>query len=402
MAAVAEGPLAGIRVVEVANWTFVPAAGAVLADLGADVIKVEAPTGDPQRALQNLLNFGVNGPNPFLEIPNRGKRSVTLDLGTERGHDALLRIVAGCDVFLTSTLAPVRARLRIDVDDIRAANPAIIYVRGTGWGPRGPMADVGGYDVACGWATSGMAHKMARGEPLSQPAAFFDLQGANTIAGAVGMALFKRSHTGEPSVVDVSLMHVAMWALSPDLVGAPYTGDTQPPDRHHPGNPIVNWYKTKDDRWLYLVCLQADRFWSELCGCLGRPELADDPRFVDARVRYQHRTECVAVLDEILGNVTLDDLRDRLSTFSGVWAPVLKPSEVHQHPQSSANGFLPLVNRADGSSFALVAAPMQFDGRFTVPPGPAPELGQHTEDILLEAGLDWDDIAAYREQGAFG
>jgi formyl-CoA transferase len=103
-----------------------------------------------------------------------------------------------------------------------------------------------------------------------------------------------------------------------------------------------------------------------------------------------------------LGNVTLDDLRDRLSTFSGVWAPVLKPSEVHQHPQSSANGFLPLVNRADGSSFALVAAPMQFDGRFTVPPGPAPELGQHTEDILLEAGLDWDDIAAYREQGAFG
>src|SRR5580700_857907 len=117
------GPLRGVRVVEVANWTFVPAAGAVLADLGADVIKVESPSGDPQRALQNLLNFGVEGPNPFLEIPNRGKRSITLDLSVDAGHELLLKIVASADVFLTSNLAPIRSRLRIDVDDIRAANP---------------------------------------------------------------------------------------------------------------------------------------------------------------------------------------------------------------------------------------------------------------------------------------
>ncbi|HEY2330704.1 MAG TPA: CoA transferase, partial [Acidimicrobiales bacterium] len=177
------GPLDGVRVVEVANWTFVPAAGAILADLGADVIKVESPSGDPQRALQNLLNFGVSGPNPFLEIPNRGKRSITLDLGTDGGRELLMKIVATADVFLTSNLAPIRNRLRIDVDDIRAANPQIIYVRGTGWGSEGPMAEVGGYDMACGWATSGMAHKMMSGEPLPQPAAFFDLQGGNTIAG---------------------------------------------------------------------------------------------------------------------------------------------------------------------------------------------------------------------------
>ena len=196
------GPLEGVRVVEVANWTFVPAAGAVLADLGADVIKVESPTGDPQRALTNLLNLSDDGPNPFLEVPNRGKRSFTADLSLEGGREALARVLATADVFLTSNLAPIRRKLHIEVEDIRAANPQIIYVRGTGWGAHGPMADVGGYDVACGWATSGMAYKMSvGGDPLTQPPAFFDLQGANTIAGAVGMALYKRERTGETSVI---------------------------------------------------------------------------------------------------------------------------------------------------------------------------------------------------------
>jgi len=396
------GPLDGVRVVEVANWTFVPAAGAVLADLGADVIKVEAPTGDPQRALQNLLNFGVNGPNPFLEIPNRGKKSVTLDLAADAGREVLGRIVAGADVFVTSNLAPIRAKLKIDVDDIRASNPDIIYVRGTGWGSQGPMADVGGYDMACGWATSGMAFKMTKDEPSPQPAAFFDLQGANTIAGAVAMALFKRLRTGETSVVDVSLMNVAMWALSPDLVGAPYTGDAAGPNRLQPGNPIVNWYRTKDERWVYLVCLQGDRFWAELCGLLGCDELIDDSLFVDAAARFTNRTACVQALDEVFAKKTLEDVRQDLATFSGVWAPVLRPSEVHDHPQVEPNGFLPLVTSGDGKSFRLVAAPMQFDAVPIVPRSAAPELGEHTEMVLLAAGLDWDEISAYRERGALG
>ena len=278
------GPLSGVRVVEVANWTFVPAAGAVLADLGADVIKIEPPNGDPQRALRNLLNLDEKGPNPFLEIPNRGKRSVTLDLTTDAGRQALTAIVRTADVFVTSNLAPIRTKLRIEVDDIRADNPDIIYVRGTGWGNDGPMANVGGYDMACGWASSGMAYKMTPGgiEPLTQPSAFFDLQGANTIAGAIGIALFKRSNTGESSVVDVSLLHVGMWALSPDIVGSPYMGDIASygrPGRTGGPNPLVNGYATKDDRWIYFVCLQPDRFWDEFCTLLGRPDLIKDPRY---------------------------------------------------------------------------------------------------------------------------
>ena len=397
------GPLEGVRVLEVANWTFVPAAGAVLSDLGADVIKVEAPTGDPQRALTNLLNMGDSAANPFLEVPNRGKRSFTADLTTDEGREVLDRLIAQSDVFLTSNLAPIRKKLRIEVEDVRAANPNIIYVRGTGWGAHGPMADVGGYDAACGWATSGMAYKMTiEGGPLTQPAAFFDLQGANTIAGAVGMALFKRERTGETSVVDVSLMNVGMWAVGPDIMGSPLSGSHGQGNRMEAGNPLVNTYQTKDYRWLYLVCLQGDRFWGEFCTCMGHPELIDDERFADGASRFTNRAECVTRLDEIFGSMTMDQVHEKLDHFSGVWAPVLKPSELADHPQTDANGFMPTLTTAGGVDFRLVASPMRFDDVPTVPRWAAPELGQHTEEILLETGLDWDEIGRLREVGALG
>jgi formyl-CoA transferase len=391
--------------VEVANWTFVPAAGAVLADLGADVIKIESPTGDPQRALRNMLNLGEGGPNPFLEIPNRGKRSITLDLTTDDGRAALGRILAGADVFLTSNLAPIRNKLRVNVEDVRADNPEIIYVRGTGWGNDGPMAEVGGYDMACGWATSGMAFKMTVGEefPLAQPPAFFDLQGANTIAGAIAMALFKRERTGETSVIDVSLMHVAMWAMGPDIVGAPYLGDVQGyGDRAQNPNPLVNGYKTKEGRIVYFVCLQPDRFWTEFCGLLGRPDMATDERYADAAARYKNRVECIAELDAILGSMELEEVKKAMASFSGVWAPVLRPSELHTHPQVEVNGYMPMVAATNGDDFRVVAAPMHFTGHTTAPPAAAPELGQHTEEILLESGMDWDRISQLRESGALG
>jgi formyl-CoA transferase len=351
-----------------------------------------------------MLNLGEGGPNPFLEIPNRGKRSVTCDLTTEDGRRALSAILARADVFLTSNLAPIRKKLRIDVEDVRADNPEIIYVRGTGWGNEGPMAEVGGYDMACGWASSGMAFKMTRQlEPMPQPAAFFDLQGANTIAGAVGTALFKRSNTGETSVIDVSLMHVSMWAMSPDIVGSPFTGDSVSyGDRTQSPNPLVNGYATKDQRWIYFVCLQPDRFWDEFCTLVGRPDLITDERFADAPSRFANRVECVGELDKIFAELTLAEVHEKFAGFTGVWAPVLRPTELHSHPQVEANGFLPMVKATEGSDFRLVAAPMHFSGHTTAPTGPAPELGQHTEEVLLESGLDWDDISALREAGGLG
>lgn len=397
-------PLEGVRVVEVAAWTFVPAAGAVLADLGADVIKVEPPTGDPQRGLANMLNVAEGAMNPFLEVPNRGKRSITLDLNSEDGRRALLKLCESADVFITSYLPAVRAKLRIDVADVTAVNDRLIYVRGTGWGSEGPMVDTGGYDLAAGWATSGLAHRLPspEGDPNPQPAAFFDLIGANNIAGAVSAALFQRERTGRAEVVDVSLMNVGMWAMGMDIAGSPYA----PPivlDRAEPGNPITNSYPTKDGRWLYLVCLQADRFWPEVCATIGRPDLVDDERFADAAVRFENRRVCVETLDEVFRSKTLAEWIEAFEGFSGVWAPVVSALEVRDHVQVEPNGYLPEVTALDGqSTFRVVAPPQHFGGEPTVPAGPAPETGQHTEEVLLDYGFDWDEIARLREAGALG
>lgn len=398
-------PFTGVRVLEVASWTFVPAAGAAMADLGADVIKVEPPAGDPQRGLMNMLALtGQPAPNPFIEIPNRGKRGITLDLATTSGRELLLDIAATSDVFLTSYLPAVRRKLGIELGDLRGANEKIIYACGHGWGARGPMAGTGGFDLAAGWASASMAYKMTRRdeEPMFQPAAFFDLQGANTIAGAIGTALFQRERTGEPTEIDVSLLGVGMWALSPDLMAAPWVGSIPAPNRATAPNPITNSYPTADGRWLYLVCLQADRFWGELCEVIGRPDLASDERFVDIPARAKHAAECVAELEAVFRAETLDHWKQRLQSFTGVWAPVLSPAEVHEHVQVEANGYLPEVRAHDGTAYRLPAPPMQFGGEPPAPQGPAPELGQHTEEILLELGRDWDAIAALRESGALG
>jgi crotonobetainyl-CoA:carnitine CoA-transferase CaiB-like acyl-CoA transferase len=398
-------PFTGVRVIEVAAWTFVPGAGAVLADLGADVIKVEPPSGDPQRGLMNLLGrAGGVAANPFVEIPNRGKRSITLDLSTEAGRTVLLDVVATADVFLTSYLPKVREKLRLDVTDIRAANPSIIYVRGHGWGQRGPMQNTGGFDLAAAWASASMAYKMSRNgeEPMFQPGAFFDLQGSNTIAGAIGTALFHRERTGEATEIDVSLLSVGMWALSPDIMAGPFVGPVPQADRRSAPNPLVNSYPTSDSRWLYLVCLQSDRHWPELCELLERPELAKDDRFIDMASRAQHAAACVSELESTFRTKTLDEWRSVLASFSGVWAPVLRPAEVHEHVQVEANGYLPQVAATDGSSYRLPAPPMQFGDEPSVPQGPAPELGQHTEEVLLALGRDWDAISELRASGALG
>jgi len=400
------GPFEGVRVVEVASWTFVPGAGAIMADLGADVIKVEPPDGDPQRALRNALNIDDSGPNPFLHVPNRGKRSITLNLATPAGLETLRRLTRNADVFLTNYLPKVRAKLGIDVDDLRADNPRLVYVRGSGWGNTGPMADTGGFDSAAAWSAAGVQHKLTEpgaDAPVPQPAAFFDLQGSSAIAGAVAMALFRRERTGEGGVVDVSLLGTGMWTMGPDLAAAAAgAGELPRIDRRDAPNPIVNLYRTADDRWLNLVCLQADRFWGELCGLIGRPELADDDRFRDSAARYLNRAECIAELDKTFATRTLAEWQEILAEFSGVWSVAATFEEVCANPQVHANGYLPTVVGNDGRQFRLVAPPYQFDGVPAAPAGPAPELGQHTEEVLLEAGLDWDEISALRDSGALG
>jgi crotonobetainyl-CoA:carnitine CoA-transferase CaiB-like acyl-CoA transferase len=400
--------LAGVKVLEVAAWTFVPAAGAVLAEWGADVIKVEPRDGgDPQRGLvtMGLVPAGRGGVNYMIEVPNRGKKSIGIDLKTEGGREVLLKLAADADVFLTNYLPSARTKFGIDVDDIRAVNPDIIYVRGSGHGTQGPSADKPGYDGVSYWSRGAVGASLTPSkmteEIIGCRPAFGDVMGGMTIAGGIAAALFKRQRTGVTSTVDVSLLSLAAWNLGPDVTSSKLYDKAPIPSFTHADapNPLVGNYKTKDGRFITLMMLQGERFFAEFCGVIGRPELATDERYADPMNRFNNRVELIKTIDEEFASRTFEEWNEALIPLSGAWGPVQKAIELHDDPDIIANGYIPQVTTMAGAQFAMPLNPVQFDEQHIVPPG-APEHGQHTEEILLDLGMEWDAIAAYKEQGA--
>lgn len=398
------GPLSGFRVLEVAMWGFVPTAGAVLADWGADVIKVEhAVNGDPQRGLRQTGSYRVDAdPNPMIEHPNRGKRSIGLDIAKPEGRAVLYELAGRSDVFLTSFLPDARRRLGVDLDQIRAVNPQIVYARGSALGPRGPEAERGGYDMTAFWCRAATAASITPSNVdgmIGPPApAYGDTISGTNLAGGITAALLKRERTGETSVVDVSLLGSGLWSMGAAL-GMSLRLDrawAAPPVGAHGSltNPLVGLYRTADDRYLSLVMLQPTRYWAELCRHIDRPDLADDPRFGTAEGIAEHTRETVELLREVFATRTLAEWTERFATITGPWAPVQDTLQAAADPQIRANDYVLRVGELE-----LAASPVQFD---TQPPDldPAPSFAAHTEEILQEIGLDWDRIIALKEAGA--
>jgi crotonobetainyl-CoA:carnitine CoA-transferase CaiB-like acyl-CoA transferase len=403
-------PLRGVKVVEVAQFTFAPSAGAVLADWGAEVIKVEhAEHGDAQRG----LTIGAGGAaagcfQPLMEHPNRGKRSIGLALEVPSGRDVLMDLVHDADVFVTNFLPTARRKLRIEVDDVRTANPSIIYVRGSGHGQRGPEVERPGYDGSTFWSRMGMAWGTTPADSprqIGQPAgAFGDSIGGMAIAGGIAAALFARDRTGETSIVDVSLMSVGAWAMALWLGTAMISDDLRPPPASTappflPVNPTIGGYPTADGRFITLMMVQPGRYFADLCRHLGLEHLLDDQRFSSAEGIMANTVEIGDHIAAAIRSKPFAYWRERLQTLEGPWSPAQNPKEIIEDPQLAANGCLVPIVDADGVERRLVANPVQFDES---PPTliRAPTFAEHTDEILRELGKTDDEILQLKIDGA--
>lgn len=398
--------LKGVKVVEVAIYAFVPSAGAVLADWGADVVKIEHPeTGDPVRSLSAYgVNPGDGGVTMLWEVFNRGKKSVAININTDRGRELLMELIDGADVFITNFMQPARARLGIDVDQVMARNPKIIYGRGTGQGPLGPDANKGGFDGLSYWGRPGVSTAaMPPGAeyPILLPGpAFGDIQSGMNLAGGIAAALYRREKTGEGSVVDVSLLGSGLWAMQASIAGsyAIKSDNIVQLDRWRPPNPLASMYKTGDGRFFLLGMLEADRYWAGLCRALGRPELAKDERFLTMDVRAQNSEACVKVLDEIFAGMSLAEVTERLNSQEGQWAMVEMPGDAVKDEQSLANRYVQMVPYDNGADLPMVPVPALVNQE-TPTLGRAPQHGEHTDEVLGALGRSMDELIDLKVAG---
>ncbi len=395
--------LDGVKVVELAEHGFVPSCGAILADWGADVVKIERPTGDPLRSVMTAGLVVDTGDFNFLfELYNRNKRGITLDLRHEGGRAAFDRLIADADVLITSFLPTARTKLRVTPEDLWAVNPRLVYAKGHGQGQRGPDADLGGFDAISFWARGGVGHILtAPGAPLVMPrGAFGDAPSGAMLAGGVAAALFQRERTGKGSVVDVALLATAVWQLSTDLTSTAYLREE--PAKLQAGkalsNPMVGPFRSADDRWLMLNMLDDVRHWPPLCRALGFTDLVEDPRFVDSDARRANAGELHARITERIRSLPLTEVVAVLAAEDTLFATMATPLEVIDDPQIVANGYL--AQHPTNPRARLATAPMQFDDEMTEVTRAAPALGEHTDEVLREIGLHADDIAALRDEGA--
>lgn len=401
------GPLEGLKVLEIANWVAGPAAGAIMADMGAEVVKIEHPeTGDPVRSVE-VSAVGVvqytGGINTVFELLNRGKRNVAVNLEHPQGQEIVQKLAAESDVVVTNLTPHRQERYRLRYEDVSAMNSRMIYLVLTGYGTEGPERDRSGFDYAAFWARSGImgSRGEAGGPPTQQRPGMGDQTTSLAITAAVGMALYERERSGKGQRIDCSLLHTGMWVIGLDVMAAL---KTQEPVlrvlRKDVSNPLFNFYQTADGKWLQLVMIESERFWNGFCVAHGLEEIADDKRYDSHVNRIQNSDGLVEIIEGRFATESFEHWGVRLDGQRCIWAPIQTLVQVVDDPQVHANGYVTTLTHVEEGDFKILTPPIKYDRTPGTPLSPAPELGQDTETTLLEIGYTLDDVIALKEQGA--
>jgi crotonobetainyl-CoA:carnitine CoA-transferase CaiB-like acyl-CoA transferase len=397
--------LGGLRVVEMGVWVAAPAAAGLLADWGADVVKIEAPQGDPMRdAFGAIAGLPVPSSPPF-DLDNRGKRSVVLDLRDAGARAAARRLAGAADVFVTNFRADALARLGLDHASLAADYPRLVYAHVTGYGQDGPDRDRAGYDIGSFWARSGIAQLLAPagGEPVGSRGGFGDHVTALTCVGGILAALLARERTGAGQLVDAALLRAGVYTIGWDISTQLDFGlALSAGSRSESIAPTVTSYRAGDGRWLWLLGVEGDRHWPRLCAGLGRPDLVDDPRFAGAPARREHARELMAILDAEFEKRPFEEHVRRFDEVDLWWAPVQSPAELVEDAQARAAHAIVEMPDGKGGVRRAVGSPVRFGSADVTPRRGPPRLGEHSEEVLREAGLSSSEIAGLRARGALG
>jgi crotonobetainyl-CoA:carnitine CoA-transferase CaiB-like acyl-CoA transferase len=395
------GILEGIKVISMGQIVAIPAASSVMADWGADVIKLEPLTGEMHRGVRTSQGVETAGQiNWIMQVLNRNSRGLALDLKTETGKEIVYRLVRDADIFMSNYERNSVRRLGLDYASLSRLNPRLIYGFVSGYGPVGPDKDERGYDFTAGWARSGMMYMI--GEPGTPPApqraGMIDSAAGAHLLGGICAALLQREKTGRGQEIEVSLYHTGAWSMHMDIQMAMGGRIPVKHDRTKPTNPIWNSYRTKDDRWFWLAMLQPDPAWPGFCRAIGKPELQNDQKFNSIEARRENSPELVRIIEEVLATRTMREWEELFKEHNCIYGRVQTPLEVTTDPQSIAAGFFADVDYSGVGSIKILTSPVLFDGQVAQIKTPAPELGQHTEEILLDLGYTWDDIGEMKER----
>jgi len=394
--------LQGLKVIELATYIAAPGAGGMLSDWGAQVIKIEAPGGDPIRQFFDTIGADTAG-NPVFDLDNRGKQGIVLDITKPEGRDIALRLLATADVFLTNLRPGALSRAGLDWDTVSALNPRLIMSSVTGYGLEGAEADKPGFDLAAFWARSGVAAlTIPKGsEPFPLRTAAGDHTCSLATVAAILAAVVERSTTGRGRLVETSLLRSGVYSVGSDMAIALRFGrvaSNRP--RAEAVNPLNNFFRSAEGKWICLLPRQGSGDWPRIARAAGRPELIDDPRFTGARARKQNGPALVAELDAGLGALPFEEAARRLDAEDVVWSPILSALEVTRDPQALAAGCFVPMEDGEGGQHLSPANPVRFPGAESPVKGPAPRKGQHTREILADLGLTDQQIADLEAAGA--